>query len=548
MGTLEDFVSVTITTVSQTPTQVGFGTPLVAGYHNAYPDRVRTYKKLTDASSDGLISTGVTAGIYAALAAIFSQNPRPKEVKVGRLSYPSIQSIVLTPSSHTMGEVYRFSFGPLGGTITDLVYTVPASTSMTQVCTALAALVTGLSLDVTVASSSTTVTLTAKNDGELFDVQNWTHNLSLQDATASETGAGVFNSITFALTSYAANTAFTINALDGTPHAITRTSGAVSIQAELDAIKILIDNLGLALTVTEDPASPSSTTLLIAATDADARFEIKSTTNVVLSSKLPVNTTLSGDLDAISLADNDFYGLALASNSKTEILAAAAWAETAKKLFCYNTSDTACGDSGSTTDVMYALKALSYFRTFGLYNGVKLLSYGGAAWLGEELPFAPGSSTFALKTLSGVPADSAVTPTQEGVILGKHGNTYTAVAGFNITNPGKSAAGEYVDITFGRDWLEARMKERVFGLLVSARKVPFTNTGVGLVVSGVKAQLQDGVTATFLAADPAPVVLAPLVKDISIANRANRILPDITFSATLAGAIQAVEISGVISV
>ncbi len=168
--------------------------------------------------------------------------------------------------------------------------------------------------------------------------------------------------------------------------------------------------------------------------------------------------------------------------------------------------------------------------------------------MAEGLPWAPGSSTFAFKTPRTVPVDSAVSSTQEGIILGKHANTFTEVAGFNITNPGKSAAGEYVDIAFGRDWLEARLKERVFGLLVSVRKVPYTDTGVDLVTSGVHAQLQDGVTSTFLAADPAPTVVAPKVKDVSTADRANRLLPDVSFSAHIAGAIQAVEIVGTISV
>jgi hypothetical protein len=42
--------------------------------------------------------------------------------------------------------------------------------------------------------------------------------------------------------------------------------------------------------------------------------------------------------------------------------------------------------------------------------------------------------------------------------------------------------------------------------------------------------------------------MAPKVKDVSSADRANRVLPDVTFSATLAGAIHAVEILGTISV
>ena len=51
-----------------------------------------------------------------------------------------------------------------------------------------------------------------------------------------------------------------------------------------------------------------------------------------------------------------------------------------------------------------------------------------------------------------------------------------------------------------------------------------------------------------LAADPVPIVQAPLVADIDPADKAARILPDITFQATLAGAIHKLVITGVLSV
>src|SRR5260221_9441299 len=87
MGTLEDFVNVTITTVSQTPSQVGFGTPLAAAYHTLdVVQRVRAYSKLSDAVSDGIVSTGVTAGAYRLLLNAFSQSPPPTRGKLGRLA------------------------------------------------------------------------------------------------------------------------------------------------------------------------------------------------------------------------------------------------------------------------------------------------------------------------------------------------------------------------------------------------------------------------------------------------------------------------------
>jgi hypothetical protein len=377
---------------------------------------------------------------------MFSQSPRPKEIKLGRLSTAPAQVLVLTPSSAAEGVIYRFDFGALGTTLTTLQRTVPAASDIADECTAIKGLIDGLSLAVTVTTpGSANVTITGNDVGKLYDLRNWTRNLSVSD-TSTEAG------------------------------------------------------------------------------------------------------TLADELTAIALEDNDWYGLALEYNSKANVVAAAAWTETAKKLFFYNTSDSACGDSGSTTDVLAALKTSGYFKTGGLTHFSALLCYAGAAWLAEGLPFLPGSSTFAFKDLAGVPVDTGVSSTEEGIIKGKNGNTYTDVAGFHITDPGKSAAGEYIDIAFGRDWLEARIKEATFAVLASSRKLPFTNSGRDALMAAVGGVLQQGIQSTFLAADPAPTVTAPDVADVPLADRANRHFPDIDFSAHIEGAIQSAAISGRISV
>src|SRR5260221_2627669 len=104
MGTLEDFVNVTITTVSQTPSQVGFGTPLAAAYHTLdVVQRVRAYSKLSDAVSDGIASTGVTAGAYRLLLHAFSQAPPPTKVKLRLLASAPTQRTELVPASATPG-------------------------------------------------------------------------------------------------------------------------------------------------------------------------------------------------------------------------------------------------------------------------------------------------------------------------------------------------------------------------------------------------------------------------------------------------------------
>lgn len=264
------------------------------------------------------------------------------------------------------------------------------------------------------------------------------------------------------------------------------------------------------------------------------------------------NTTdpgIAADLSAIETVDPDgWYALILDSNSEAEILAAAAWIEARKKIFLCNTTDTEVVDNTVTDDVMSDLQSNSYARTAILYSQARLLNWSGAAWAGNRLPADPGSSTWAFKTLAAVTVDGNLTGGQVAVVESKGGNVYRTIAGVNVTTFGITASGEYIDVTRFIDWLDARIKERIFSVLVNNAKIPYTDLGVDLMRGQVLAQLQQGIAVGGLAADPAPVVTAPKVADIDPADKAARILPDIFFQATLAGAIHQLVISGVLSV
>jgi hypothetical protein len=263
---------------------------------------------------------------------------------------------------------------------------------------------------------------------------------------------------------------------------------------------------------------------------------------------MTVDPGLAADLLAIETADSDWYGLVLDSNSEAEILAAAAFIETRDRIFLTNNSDTEIVDGAVTTDVLSDLQGFAYIRTALLYSQSRLLNWSGAAWAGRMLPFDPGSATWSHKTLAGVSVDTKLTTAQKGIIDGKGGNTYRVVAGVNITLFGNVSSGSFLDITRGRDWLKARMQERVFVKIQGAPKVPFTDPGIAQIQAEVDAQLLDGVEVGLLAADPAPVTTVPLAANVSATDKQNRLLPDISFTATLAGAIHTVEISGVLSV
>lgn len=255
---------------------------------------------------------------------------------------------------------------------------------------------------------------------------------------------------------------------------------------------------------------------------------------------------IATDLTAIEIVDNDWYGLIIDSQSPLEIAATAAYTESRRKLFGATVFDTQITDPADSNDVLSLLQAQSFARTYGLYHPLRL-SYASAAWMGALFAKDPGSATWAFFTLAGI-ALLPLTTTQQNTIEGKGGNVYVKISGIGVTINGILSGGDFIDITRGVDWLAARMQERIFGVLVNADKIPYTDAGVSLLEKEVKAQLTEAVDVGLLASDPEPTTTVPKVADVPIADRVARIAPDIDFEAILAGAIHEVPITGRVSV
>lgn len=208
-------------------------------------------------------------------------------------------------------------------------------------------------------------------------------------------------------------------------------------------------------------------------------------------------------------------------------------------------------------------------RSFGIYAGT---SYGQSAadlsitgekdnrylhvaWVAECLNNVAGSESWALKKLVGVhPCE--ISSTYMNVLKAYNVSYYTTYADRDVTQGGKVAYGEWIDVIRFRDWLENDMQIRVFNTLVKHPKVPYTDEGISLIknqmiASLVQGQVQGGIAPTEFDADdneiPGFTVSVPLAANISDIQKKSRILTDCKFRARLAGAIHAVEINGVLA-
>lgn len=437
---LGDIVNIVVSDTPRGVVQAGFGTPLIAGVHSEYSDRVRTYggaNLLADLVSDGF---DTKHPIYLEAMALVAQTNKPQYVKVGKLDTSFTHKFDLAVQATVVeGKVYSFDLvnqsTGLGDTIS---YTALALDDENDVATGLGAAITASGLAVTPSVAANVVSVTADATDTIWEVQG-------------------------------------DNALMSTDIFFTDTT---------------------------------------------------------------VDTSLATDLALIVQADDDWYGLLLADpNSEARVTACAAYIETKEKIFGFSTHDT---DVTVASQIFDALQALGYNRTFGLFTATHA-SRGAAAWMGKCLPEKPGSITWAYKTLAGVTADSGLPTAFESAIEGNNGNIYKTLQGLSVTWDGKMCGGTYIDLVRGRDHWVQRLRERVFTLFANSPKVPFTDTGISMVVAQIDAQNRESIANSYLAADPAPIIAYPAASEVSTANKIARTLPDISVTAYLAGAIHKVD-------
>jgi hypothetical protein len=264
---------------------------------------------------------------------------------------------------------------------------------------------------------------------------------------------------------------------------------------------------------------------------------------------------IAEDLSEISLQDNDWYGLIWTERGVTSVLEAARTIEAMRRIFITASNDANVLSAASTTDLAYILDARNYNRTALIYNST-LSAFADAAWMGKNFVPPPGSETWKFKNLAGITADQ-ITETQANAVAAKNANAYSTIGGLDLSFEGTMASGEFIDVIRGVDWLQARIEEAVFGRLNNETKIPYTDAGVFIIESEIRAVLDRAIQAQLLseeAFDPdnnimTPyVVFVPKVLDVSFNDRAARYLPGITFDARLASAIHRVTISGTVTV
>ncbi|MCP4570695.1 MAG: DUF3383 domain-containing protein [FCB group bacterium] len=328
----------------------------------------------------------------------------------------------------------------------------------------------------------------------------------------------------------------TINGQDG-----TFTSDATGTLAEIIAgLKIAIDALSQSVTVTDN----TSTTMTIEANAIANVFTIHVNDHNLFKYEDETpdaggDSGIADDIIAVANANDEWYTCHPTNKGKAVLTAAAVQIGKMKKLLLTSSADTEIYDSTVTDDIASTLQTANHSRTAIMFHPKASSQYPGAAWAGKILPYDPGSVTWMFKTLTGVDT-TTLTDTQSTNIKAKDCNMHVEIAGATFTQYSNTCDGSFIDLVRTVDWIVSQLQIRLLGLFTSAKKVPYTDAGVQLAMTQIRAVFEEGISKDAIASDPEPVYTYPLVKDVSLANRQSRNLPDIQVNANFSGAIHSV--------
>lgn len=297
-------------------------------------------------------------------------------------------------------------------------------------------------------------------------------------------------------------------------------------------------------------AAVSGNTLTLTTTGGGA-FAVATSANMA-QSVASVTETIPQTMAAIQSYDNDWYGWVLTSRAQADILAAADWTESVRKLFGTATAEAGAYNPESTTDTGYLLYNGNYFRTFWFFHKDAATDFPEAAAMARCFAILPGGESWANKKLAGIITDP-LTETQYIAITSKNGNTFERFRNVSITQNGKVAAGEWIDVIRFRDWLQEEITVNVFNALVNSNKIPYTDEGIAIIEAQIRQALELGTRRGGIAPieydedgneNYGYTISVPLSSNISANQKATRVLQDVSFTARLAGAIHIVEITG----
>jgi hypothetical protein len=323
-----------------------------------------------------------------------------------------------------------------------------------------------------------------------------------------------------------------------------------------------------------DDTADKIATLLAATINADVDLTSgasSSSITVASANGVPAITSVSSNLrstftpstEAIPVAlaaarkENDvFYGVCATTRVEAEQIALAKWCESVDKL-CGLASANSNAKVGGQANLLAKCQKLNLFRTYVAFSeeATPNNEYPEVAWMSRKFREQPGSETWANTTLSAVTSDR-LDEAEYKAITSLNGNTFEPFRTLSLTQNGKVAGGEWIDVIRFRDWLLEKIRVDQFSAFVNNR-LGFTDEGIATLHNKLLGSLNKGKDVGGIAPEeldpttdriiPSYTTTIPSASSFSANEKAQRVLKGIKFTARLTGAIHAVEINGTLA-
>ena len=258
--------------------------------------------------------------------------------------------------------------------------------------------------------------------------------------------------------------------------------------------------------------------------------------------------------------DETWYGIDLHKKWRdtAQVVSTANYAE-ANKLVFFNTTNNLLTLNGTVTDdIASQLKAKTLMRTLTHFSS-HVEEYPSSAVAGRAfiVNFEGVNTTITLflKRLPTITVEP-LTPNQNEILKSKNANALVDIGGNNVYSDSRMADGTWFDIVHGTDWLQARIEYDVFARLYTAKKIPYTDSGISMIMQAAEQGLRQAVTNGLVAPGndqegnylPLGYVMDYIpVSQVAPSDKRDRIYRGLSFKAVGAGALHGVEINGTFS-
>lgn len=550
---ISEIVDSTVTVEDSYPTRRGFGTLLIAAYHRRQSGdaRVLTYTRPEEASEVWPLDHP----IYLAVAAAYAGDITPELVKVGRRVGAPTQTVRLTPVSTVSGFEYSLTIGGVA-----IAVTVQPGDAVADVCDDLVAAIAASSLAADDDAILTALATAATEQSVLVGQANGAIGRSVisppAKLTVTRSAHADQDAVTAVLTYQddegvprSENLAFANGGGDSFTSSY-RARKFVSLVIPAQAGAGGTTKIGVAARAT----ATDGTTHVDVTHDAGAWLAYQlatKTADLLFEDRTPnPGTTIQDDLAAIAAVDDDWYGLVIADGqSSAQITAAANWGASNQRALLADTMDSACVDGSDEDDVMSLALAASYPCAI-LYHRRGAGYAPAARWAGRKLPTTPGTETWALVTLTGLPVDD-LTASERTAIKAKNGNFYAAVARKGRTlganNGGILSSGRFIDLERFRIALDSEVQEELFAVMTADEKLPLDDFGLSALGGGIRRVCKSKETLGAARLGSTRVTV-PKIEDVPSGDRANRIASGLAWSLIYSSAAQKVRVRGRIGI